>query len=204
MSQCAGFAPLLLQAPAGCPRIVVLSVDDIASLYRHHARGMLSFFARRTYDPDVAVDLVAETFAAAIADRAQFRGATPEEAGAWLFGIARHKLSAWYRRGDVERRAVERLAFERRQLTQVEQERIGELADLDGGRAKVHEHLDQLPVRVREAIQLRVVGERSYRQVADALNISEEAARTRVSRGLRHLAQALQDDDEFQEGSSHE
>jgi DNA-directed RNA polymerase specialized sigma24 family protein len=57
---------------------------------------------------------------------------------------------------------------------------------------------------VREAIQLRVVGERSYRQVADALNISEEAARTRVSRGLRDLAQALQDDDEFQEASSHE
>jgi RNA polymerase sigma-70 factor (ECF subfamily) len=182
---------------------VVLSVDDIASLYRHNARGMLSFFARRTYDPDVAMDLVAETFAAAIADRAQFRGATLEEARAWLFGIARHKLSAWYRRGDVERRAVERLAVERRRLTEAEQERIGELADLDGRRPKVREHLDELPVRVREAIELRVVGERSYREVAEALHISEEAARARVSRGLRDLARC-RTTTSSKRGSSHE
>lgn len=178
---------------------MALSTDDIASLYRSHARALLAFLARRTYDPDAAVDLVAETFAAAIADRAQFRGATRDEAVAWLFGIARHQLSGWYRRGDVERRAVERLAVERRQLTPAEHERIGELADLDERRARVREHLDQLPARLREAIQLRVIGERPYRQVADALDITEQAARARVSRGLRDLAAALQDDDELQE-----
>lgn len=182
---------------------MILSADDIAALYRRHARKMLSFFTRRTYDPDVAVDLVAETFVAAVADRAQFRGATSEEASAWLFGIARHKLSAWYRRGEVERRAVERLALERRELTQSEQERIVELADLNGRRAKAHEHLDQLPAGLREAIQLRVIGECSYQHVAEVLNISEEAARARVSRGLRALAEALQDDEDFEDAPTH-
>lgn len=176
-----------------------LSADDIAALYRRHARVMLSFFARRTYDPETAVDLVAETFADAIADRHQFRGETPEQAAGWLFGIARHQLSAWYRRGEVERKAMDRLAIERRDLTEDEHDRIVELSELEQRRERVREHLGQLPAKIREPIAMRVVEERSYAHIADALAISEQAARARVSRGLRALARALEDDDELKE-----
>ena len=44
---------------------------------------------------------------------------------------------------------------------------------------------------VREALWLRVVEERSYGEIADALDISEQTARARVSRGLRSLGRAL-------------
>lgn len=179
-----------------------LSADDIAALYRRHARVMLSFFARRTYDPETAVDLVAETFADAVADRRQFRGQTPEQAAAWLFGIARHQLAAWYRRGDVERKAMDRLAIERRELTESEYDRIVELSELDERRVHIQEQLGRLPATIRRPIVMRVVEERSYAQVADALAISEEAARARVSRGLRALASALEDDDELEEATS--
>jgi RNA polymerase sigma-70 factor (ECF subfamily) len=50
-----------------------LEADDISALYRGHARTLLIFFARRVYDPEAAVDLVAETFAAAFAGR-RWRG----------------------------------------------------------------------------------------------------------------------------------
>ena len=46
-----------------------LTSDDIDELYRSHARAMVTFFARRTLDPEAAVDLVAETFAVAIAEQ---------------------------------------------------------------------------------------------------------------------------------------
>lgn len=202
MSQSDGFAPLSWwgRSPSGAPdSLVQLSADDIAALYRRHARVMLSFFARRTYDPETAVDLVAETFADAIADRRQFRGETHEQAAAWLFGIARHQLSAWYRRGEVERKAMDRLAIERRDLTEDEHDRIVELSELEQRRARVREHLGQLPAKIRQPIAMRVVEERSYAHIADALTISEQAARARVSRGLRALARALEDDDELKE-----
>jgi len=44
----------------------------------------------------------------------------------------------------------------------------------------------------RQAVQLRVVEERPYDEVALALGISEQTARARVSRGLRALTHALE------------
>lgn len=175
---------------------MTLTADEIAELYRRHARSMLAFLARRTHDPEVAVDLVAETFAAAIADRRQFRGHSDDEAAGWLFGIARHQLSAWYRRGDVERRAIVRLGIERRQLEDAEYERIVELAGLQAERERVSRSLDRLSPVLRAAVGMRVIEERSYREIADALEISEQTARARVSRALRELADALSDEED--------
>src|SRR3954463_3524824 len=76
-----------------------LSSDDIARHYRKEARRMFGFFVRRTHDPEVALDLVAETFAAAIRDRAQFGGRSDEAAVAWLYGIGRNLLGAARRVG---------------------------------------------------------------------------------------------------------
>lgn len=172
-----------------------LSADDIAELYRCHAAAMVTFFVRRTYDPDAAVDLVGETFATAIRDRRQFRGRTDDEALGWLWGVARHQLSGWYRRGQVERRAMERLGVERRALTDPEYERIVELGGLAELRGRVGERLARLSGDQRAAVTLRVVEERSYEEVAAALGTTEQTARARVSRGLRTLAAELANDD---------
>jgi RNA polymerase sigma-70 factor (ECF subfamily) len=49
-----------------------LDADAISRLYRAHSGAMLGFFMRRTYEPEAAVDLLAETFAQAFEDlRAQ-------------------------------------------------------------------------------------------------------------------------------------
>ena len=149
---------------------------------------MTAFFARRTYDPDAAVDLLAETFAVAFEDRDSFRGDADEAAIAWIYGIARHQLSSFYRRGSVERRAIAKLGVDRRALTDPEYERIEELAGLTETRRQVTTALDHLPEEHAQAVRLRVVEELGYDQIAAALGISEQAARARVSRGLRALA----------------
>jgi RNA polymerase sigma factor (sigma-70 family) len=169
---------------------VPLSRDDITGLYRREARELLVFFARRVFDPEAAVDLVAETFAAAFGDRRQFRGRSDAEAVGWVYGIARHQLSAYFRRGSVERDAMRRLGVERRGLSDPEYERIEELSVTAELRGAVRERMDQLAPGLREAVRLRVVEECSYAQVAARQGISEENARTRVSRGLRTLAAA--------------
>src|SRR4051794_41268595 len=87
-----------------------LDADAIADLYDQHARALLAFLARRAADPEAAVDLLAETFAAAFKDRRRFRGDDPLP---WLYGIARHQLAGYFRRGRVERRGLGRLGGER-------------------------------------------------------------------------------------------
>jgi RNA polymerase sigma-70 factor (ECF subfamily) len=153
---------------------------------------MVSFFARRTLDADASVDLVAETFATALARRRQFRGTTDAEGGAWLYGIARRQLADWYRRGDVERRMLGRLGVERRALTDPEYERIEELGEGREQRARIAAEMDRLAAPQRTALQLRVLEGQSYPEVARALGTSEANARQRVSRALRELAACLE------------
>ena len=113
----------------------MLDRHEITRLYDRHAEAMLGFFARRTFDPEAAVDLVAETFATAYVSRSRVRGDGDEVLAAWLYGIARNLLADWHRRAGVERRALARLGVERRPLTDAELDRIDELAGLGELRA---------------------------------------------------------------------
>jgi len=168
---------------------VPLDADDIARLYRSHARELVAYFARRTFDVHAATELMAETFAEVVADRRSFRGGEP---AAWLYGIAKHQLSAWYRSAKVEQRKLAKLGLAPPGLTDEEYERIEELAGLESLREDVAARLAELPDEHREALRLRVVEERGYPEVAAALGIAEPAARARVSRALRGLASALE------------
>src|SRR3954447_4001616 len=167
-----------------------LDSNDISDLYRAHARDLLVYFTRRVYDPEVALDLVAETFAAAFSVRDQFRGQERDQALAWIYGIAHHQLGRYFRRGAVERRALAKLGVEVPAMTDHEYERIIELTGLDQLRGRLAAALDELPRDQRRAVELRVVEERPYREVATELGVSEQVARARVSRGLRALAAA--------------
>ena len=126
------------------PAPMRLDANDFAELYDRHAAELLGFFVRRTYDPEIGVDLVAETFAVAFKDRRQYRGEDLAAARPWLYGIARHRLAMFFRRGRVERRAVARLGVQRRELTEPEYDRIEELATSS-------ELREQLAARARRA-----------------------------------------------------
>lgn len=166
---------------------MALTADELAELYDRYAEAILAFVVRRTWDPEVAVDILADTFAVALESRQRFRGCEPDAAGAWLYGIARHRLADHYRRDGAQRRALARLGIERRPLTDVEYERIEELAGSRELRDRVAEELDALPIDQREAVRLRVVEEQGYKTLARTLDISQDTARARVSRGLQAL-----------------
>jgi RNA polymerase sigma-70 factor (ECF subfamily) len=174
---------------------VPLSRDEVAQLYRGHAPAVLGFLARRVLLAEVAVDLMAETFARAYRDRESFRGEDPEEALAWVYGIARHVLASYERRGAVERRALRALGVQRRALTDAEYDRVEELAGLATLGARIDGELAALAADQRRAVRLRVVEERPYHEVAHELGVSEQTARARVSRALR----ALRDSPTFKE-----
>lgn len=170
---------------------VALGADDISRLYVQHARVLLRFLTRRTCDAEVAVDLLAETFAVVVADRSRFRGTDDAAAVGWIFGIARNLLNQWYRQARVERSALRRLRLDPPDCGEAELRRIEELAGLEDLRLRVAAELGGLSEEDREALRLRVVEEREYAELASELGVSQDAARTRVSRALKRLAATM-------------
>jgi RNA polymerase sigma factor (sigma-70 family) len=166
-------------------------IADFSTFYTEHAEPVLIYLAKRCLDPEVAVDLMAEAFAQAYASRHRFRGRSDQEASAWIFAIARNQLNIYLRRGRVERKVVRRLGLQVPSLEEADEARIEELADLVRIRSSVREHFERLSAQQQEALRLRVIEERPYPEVARCLGVSEDAARARVSRGLRRLARSL-------------
>ena len=149
------------------------------------------FLARRSLDSQIALELTAESFAVAFAQRRQFRGQTEAEAAAWLYQIARNLLAQHYRKGMVRRRALGRLGMTTPAYSEDDLERVEQLAGLHALRREVREHFEQLPAKQRAAVSLRVLDELPYPEIAERLGISEPTARARVSRGLRTLRDLL-------------
>jgi RNA polymerase sigma-70 factor, ECF subfamily len=160
-------------------------------LYDRWADKLLAYFYRRVLDPEVAADLLAETFAVAYERRRRFRD-VGRPGGAWLYGIAAKELSHWFRRQEVERRAVRRLGVEVPPLDDESIARIEALADIDQHREALAAALDQITGGEREAVELRVVDELGYAEIATRLDCTEGAARRRVHRGLARLNNLMQ------------
>ena len=155
--------------------------EDFGRFYDRYVDMLLGYFARRTADPEVAADLTAETFAAALAARKRFRrAATP--AVAWLFGIAQHKLTDYRRRGAAEGRMQRRLGMERVPVGEEDRELITML-----GRDAAWQLIDELPPDQRDAVRAHVLEDRAYSEIAVASDTSEAVVRKRVSRGLGAL-----------------
>ena len=165
--------------------------EVFGTLFERHAEAMLAFFARRTLDAEAAAELVAETFAQAFSSRQGFRDQGVDGAG-WLYGIGRHLLSRYFRSGTVDARARRRLGMPERSVTEGEYERIEELIDFEGIGRQVRGALSALSEDQRDAVTLRVVDGRSYREVAEELGCTEPTARARVSRGLKQIATRLE------------
>ena len=78
--------------------------DALDAFYREHIEAVQRFVVRRVADPQVAADLTADVFLAAIDAAPSYRPGRGVPA-AWLFGIARNVVSAEHRRSGRERRA---------------------------------------------------------------------------------------------------
>jgi RNA polymerase sigma-70 factor, ECF subfamily len=177
--------------PANRLRRSAREPEAFAEFYAAYFEDLLRYLTRRTCDAEAGFDLTAESFAQAYLGRRGFRGSTDGEAAAWLYRIAERQLARYFKKGAAEHRALRRLGIERPELDPQSERQIEQLAEIDDVRAKLRVELDALSPARREALQLRVVDELPYRDVARRLDISEAAARARVSRALRDLAGAL-------------
>jgi RNA polymerase sigma-70 factor (ECF subfamily) len=165
--------------------------EAFAAFYRRHLDGVVAYLRRRVAEPEVAFDLTAETFAAAVAGAGSWRG--EGDPAAWLYGIARNKLRESLRRGRVEDVARRRLRLEPVELEDADLAAVELRAD--AGTAGLDAWLAALPEPTRRAVVGRVIEEREYAEIAAELACSEQVVRRRVSRGLAALRSRIEEDE---------
>ena len=172
--------------------VVMDDADAFAELYRREGEPVLIFLTRRTWDGETALELTAETFAVALRSWRKLRALAPEQQRDWLFTVARRQLGRYLRRASVERKAVQRLGMQIPTVEHDDLRLIERRAGLPELRRTLEQELARLSPAQRDALQLRVIEERSYEEIALQLGISQQTVRARVSRGLRALADALE------------
>jgi RNA polymerase sigma factor (sigma-70 family) len=166
--------------------LVATDAASFEAFYRRHFANVLAFFARRTRDPELAADLTAETFAAALIARRRYRAGAGRP-DAWLFSIAYRKLSDTRRKGRAEARALRRLGTRPPELTDDDVIWIEQLAD----EVRATPLVDGLPPDQRDAIRAHVVDGRDYSEIALAAHTSPATIRKRVSRGLADVRRRM-------------
>ena len=160
-----------------------------AAFYRRHRALVLAYMGRRTAEPELAADLLAETFAAALVAVLDADRELPREPVAWLMTIARNKLIDSVRRGQVEQAARERLSLQPLVLDDDGLGRIEELMSITDVDATL---LRLLSAEQLDALRARILEERDYAQIARELRCSEAVVRKRVSRALQKLRDAIE------------
>ena len=159
--------------------------------YDRYAVWVRVWFVRQTGSEGAALDLTAETFAQAWHSLRRFRDMADGSGAPWLFGIARNLLRQYHKHNRIETAARQRLglpAIDESDEYEAVDERVAARSLAPALAAAVR----LLPPDQRAALELRVVQQLDYEEVAGRLGISQNAARLRVSRALRSLTVQLQ------------
>ena len=180
-----------LEDPRSDDELLAATAEDpeaFAAFYRRHLRSVLAYLVHRTGRRDLAADLAAETFAAALQSLPSYKAGN---ARGWLFAIASNKLTDSARRGAVVSRSRQELGLPVRELSDPELERAEELVDAQRMAADLDALLAELPPDQRAALRERIVEERDYHELAAEWECSEAVVRQRVARGLSALRRRL-------------
>ena len=154
--------------------------DAFAQLYRRHHPAIARYVRRRVGEGEVARDLVAETFLAALESLHRYRDrGLPFRA--WLYRLATSRVNRWARRkGRLVWRELEREPHARDP-----EEGSGESAEL--ARAA----LLALPPRYQTVLALHHLEGLSVEEVAAALGCRPGTVKARLSRGRERLRRIL-------------
>jgi len=173
--------------------LALASRDPLAfrEFYDRYAGWMRSWFQRQTGSDSAALDLTAETFAQAWHASRRFRDLADGSGAPWLFGIARNLLRQYHKHNRIESAARERLGMPSLWADCEDYEAVDERLEAGSLAPALRHAVRALPREQRRALELRVVQQLDYEEVAGALGCTQNAARLRVSRALRSLGLKL-------------
>ena len=157
-----------------------------AEVYERHVGAVYRWLERRM--GWLAADLTAETFTRAWLHRGGFSDERDGSALPWLLRIAGRLVVDAARHDRIETQARERLGLP---VELVGDDGYDAVEQQLSPRPMLERRLAELPAHERDAIDLRIIDELAYDEVARRLNIRPAAARLRVSRALGRLRRSV-------------
>lgn len=151
--------------------------------YSLYVDQVYRYVLSRVGDIHTAEDITSEAFLSALEHYDSFHG--KGTLGAWIFGIARHKVSDYFRasRSSAALEVVSNIASAEPSPMQVVQHQL----ELE----QVHQALQSLaPDRV-DALTLRIFGELNVNEISQVLGKSESAVRMLIYRAIQDLKTRL-------------
>ena len=153
-------------------------------LYDRYFEQIFSFVYRRTDGEELAADLTSQTFLKALQSIRKYKD-RGLPFSAWLYRIAANEVNAYYRK------------TKRRQVFSLEEEVVGRLIDdepspnMEPALQALMQELSTLPTDDVAIIELRFFEEKSFREIAYILDLSESAAKMRTYRAIEKLKENL-------------
>ncbi|MGH8963553.1 MAG: RNA polymerase sigma factor [Jatrophihabitantaceae bacterium] len=155
----------------------------IGTLYERHAQAILWYLARRA-GPAAAEDLLSEVFVAALAARKRVVAHDSGSALPWLYGIASNVLRRHLRRGKPH-------GVRWRQDVAMDWSEVDARIDAQAQRNQLRAALGVLSPSERELLLLVAWEGLTPTEAAQALGISQGAARIRLHRARQRALHAL-------------
>ncbi|OGN90343.1 MAG: hypothetical protein A2158_05710 [Chloroflexi bacterium RBG_13_46_14] len=157
------------------------NVDAFTEIVENYQIPIVRYLCRLVGDEDIARDLAQDTFIQA------FKGilkTSPDlKLRPWLFKIATNNARQYYRR----KRIINFIPFgDHRTPDFPSQYRTKDIEE----NIEVRSALRKVPLNIRTCLVLHFVEGFKYKEMADALGISEDAVRMRVTRGRELFRQA--------------
>jgi RNA polymerase sigma-70 factor (ECF subfamily) len=149
-------------------------------LYKRHFPAIYSYIRKATGQSDLSADLTSDVFCSALLNLKQFK-TTTFGIRPWLFKIALNQLRMHFRKSSkamhipISEEHLKSLVFNDQKVESNDLKRL------------LAAHLSQLSEEEQEVIQLRFVAECTFKELGVILNISEDAAKMRMSRLLEKL-----------------
>ena len=153
-------------------------------LYDAYYLRIFRYIFQRVEDEDTAAEVTSLVFAKALQHlpKYQFRGVP---FGAWLFRVAQNELNQLFR----SRKA--------RRFVNIQTERLGDLVEESGETFDEHQ-VEQLLEAIRtlkphevELIELRFFEKRSFREMGEILDLTENNAKVKTFRVVQKLKKVL-------------
>lgn len=158
----------------------------LEEVYDAYLNTVYKFFYIHCFDRAVAEDLTAQTFLA-FAEHYSKPGTTIRDAKKFLYGIMRNvwlmHLRDKYRRAETSMEEIEDI------------ERYVEKTVVDYSGASIREravpYIERLPEQQQKIVYMRLINERSIKDIADDIGKDSNYVKTTYKRGVKNLRRLL-------------
>jgi RNA polymerase sigma-70 factor, ECF subfamily len=174
------------------------SRDDAAvftRIFDQHRHAVHAYFLGRVADPELARDLLQETFLRAWRRLSEIAPLPEEQQRAWIFTVARNLAIDSYRAGAARQAAEAALRHHAatRETTVAGPHRQVELGER---LAELEAAIGRLPEDQRVTLSMATAGGLTSGQIGEALGVPAGTVRYRLSQARKQLAAALDQEEE--------